>query len=354
MRMLKRALLGSLGLMALGGLAHAEGSVTVVSWGGLYTEVQNHSFYQPFSKTTGIAVKSEDWNGNLGQIRAQVDAKNVTWDVVIGDSAFAKKGCEEGFLEKIDPAVTQENAADFLPGSITDCGVASVVWGYVIGYDERKVKDRPGSVADFFDLQKYPGKRALPKRPESTLEFALMADGVPAKDVYSVLATPEGVDRAFKKLDTIKSEVVWWEAGAQPPQLLNDGEVTMAVSFAARLVGPILDDKKPFGILYDGMLYDLDTWMIPKGSPHKKEAEEFIKFASDPGRQAELATRAGYAPVRISAIGLVGKHPTAGVDMKQFMLTNPDNQGNAAAIDAQFWSDNLDDLKERFNAWLAQ
>jgi putative spermidine/putrescine transport system substrate-binding protein len=354
MKVLYRIMLGSIAVMALAGTAQAEGSITVVSWGGLYTQVQNSSFYEPFTKATGIQVKSEDWNGNLGQIRAQVDAKNVTWDVVIGDSAFARKGCEEGFLEKIDPAVTKGNEADFLPGAITECGVASVVWGYVIGYDERKVTAKPGSVADFFDLQKYPGKRALPKRPESTLEFALMADGVKAKDVYGVLATPEGVDRAFKKLDTIKSEVVWWEAGAQPPQLLNDGEVTMAVSFAARLVGPILEDKKPFGILYDGMLYDLDTWMIPLGSPHKKEAEEFIKFASAPERQAELATRAGYAPVRLSAIALVGRHPIAGVDMKQYMLTNPDNQANAAAIDAQFWADNLDDLKERFNAWLAQ
>ncbi len=354
MKTIFRIFLGSIGFAACAAAAQAEGTVTVVSWGGLYTQVQTTSFYEPFGKATGITVKSEDWNGNLGQIRAQVDAKNVTWDVVIGDSAFAKKGCEEGFLEKIDASVTQGMENDFLPGSITDCGVASVVWGYVIGYDERKVQGKPASVADFFDLQKFPGKRALPKRPESTLEFALMADGVPAKDVYAVLATPEGVDRAFKKLDTIKSDVVWWEAGAQPPQLLNDGEVTMAVSFAARLVGPILDDKKPFGILYDGMLYDLDTWMIPLGSPHKKEAQEFIRFASAPERLAELATRAGYAPARPSAIALVGKHPTANVDMKQYMMTNPENLTNAQRIDAQFWSDNLDDLKERFNAWLAQ
>ena len=159
MKMLNRSLLGSIGMMALATVAQAEGTVTIVSWGGLYTQVQNTSFYEPFAKATGITVKSEDWNGNLGQIRAQVDAKNVTWDVVIGDLAFAKKGCEEGFLEKIDPSVTKGNEADFLPGSITECGVASVVWGYVIGYDERKTSAKPSSVADFFDLAKYPGKR---------------------------------------------------------------------------------------------------------------------------------------------------------------------------------------------------
>ena len=79
------------------------------------------------------------------------------------------------------------------------------------------------TIADLFDLQKFPGKRALQKDPFVNLEWALIADGVAIKDVYKVLGTPEGVDRAFKKLDTIKKDVVWWEAGAQPPQLLADG-----------------------------------------------------------------------------------------------------------------------------------
>ena len=356
MRMLATHLLSTLCFGAMVTLAHAAETkpITVVSWGGLYSKQQASAFYGPFTKATGIVVKSEDWSGNLGQIRSQVEAKSVTWDVVIGDSAFAKKGCDEGFLEKIDPAVIGDAKGDFVSGAVQECGVGSAVWGYVIGYDERKIKTSPTSAADFFDLTKYPGKRGMQKRPESTLEYALIADGIPAKDVYKVLGTKEGVDRAFKKLDTIKDKIVWWDAGAQPPQLLNDGEVVMAVSFASRVLGPILDDKKPFGILYDGLQYDVDTWMVPKGTPNKVEAFEFIRFASGADRMAALATLGGFAPARRSSIALVGQHPTAGVNMQDYLLTNPKYQANSVQIDAQFWADNLDDLKDRFNSWLSR
>ena len=356
MRVRSTLLLSALcvGALATVAIAQDKKPITVVSWGGLYSKQQAAAFYGPFTKATGIEVKSEDWNGNLGQIRSQVEAKNVTWDVVIGDSSFAKKGCDEGFLEKIDPSVVGDAKSDFIPGAVQECGVGSAVWGYVIGYDKRKVTTPPTTAADFFDLSKYPGRRAMQKRPESTLEYALIADGVPAKDVYKVLGTKEGVDRAFKKLDTIKSQIVWWDAGAQPPQLLNDGEVVMAVSFASRILGPILDDKKPFGILYDGLQYDIDTWMVPKGTPNKAEAFEFIKFASGADRMAALASLGGFAPARQSAISLVGDNPTSGVDMKQYMLTDPKYQANGVQINSQFWADNLDDLKDRFNSWLAR
>ena len=73
------------------------------------------------------------------------------------------------------------------------------------------------------------------KSPKVTMEFALIADGVPVSKVYDVLGTEEGVARAFAKLDTIKDDVVWWEAGAQPPQLLADGEVVFTTAWNGRV-----------------------------------------------------------------------------------------------------------------------
>ncbi|MFX7507049.1 extracellular solute-binding protein, partial [Acinetobacter baumannii] len=72
-------------------------------------------------------------------------------------------------------------------------------------------------MADFWNVKKFPGPRAMQKTPRTTLEFALIADGVPARDVYRVLGTREGVARAFRKLDEIKPYVkLWGTAGAQP------------------------------------------------------------------------------------------------------------------------------------------
>ena len=154
----------------------------------------------------------------------------------------------------------------------------------------------PTKIADLFDLQKFPGKRALQKDPFVNLEWALIADGVAINDVYKVLGTPEGVDRAFKKLDTIKKDVVWWEAGAQPPQLLADGSVVMTSSWNGRIYDANKNSGKHFEIMWDAQGLDWDLWAIPKGDPRMDDAYKFIAFASSAGPQAEQTHWISYGP----------------------------------------------------------
>jgi putative spermidine/putrescine transport system substrate-binding protein len=213
---------------------------------------------------------------------------------------------------------------------------------------------KPTTIADFFDTAKFPGKRGMRKSPKSNLEFALMADGVPADKVYETLATPEGLDRAFAKLDTIKKDVVWWEAGAQPPQLLADGEVVMVTAYNGRLFNAAVTENKPFVIVWDGQVWDLDLWGIPKGAKNKEAALEFLAFSTDTQRLADQAAWISYGPARNSSIALIGKHAEAGVEMGPHMPTAPDNFKNALQNDFEFWADNQDQLNERFNAWLAK
>lgn len=128
------------------------------------------------------------------------------------------RACDEGMLEEFtnDPAIASA-APDLLQGAVQPCGVGFFVWSTVLAYNADKLKTSPTGWADFWDLEKFPGKRGLRKGAMYTLEFALMADGVAPKEVYKVLATREGQDRAFRKLDQIKPSIQWWEAGAQPP-----------------------------------------------------------------------------------------------------------------------------------------
>lgn len=339
---------------------HAQNrSLTVVTWGGTTTRFQKQAVFDPFTAETGIPIKIEEWNGNLGLIRAQVESGKVTWDVVVGDIAFAKRGCEDGFLEPIDPSIlptgTGREAAkdDFLPGSILECGVGTYAWSYVIAWDKRKF-DQIGTVADLFDLAKFPGKRGLRKAPQSTLEFALMGDGVPVDQVYRVLRTREGVERAFRKLDTIKSQVVWWESGGQARRALADGEVAISSGFGGSMVYGILDDKQPFGLLIGASIIDLDAWMIVKNSPNADLARRFVAYASRPDRMAALGSTSPNAPVRQSAFSLVTAHPTLGVDMKPYLATFPQPGRTPLRADIDFWADRGDDLKERFNNWLSR
>ncbi len=337
------------------GSAKAADNLTVVSWGGAYTMSQVKAYHEPFEKKTGIQILSEDYNGGLAQIKAQVESGNVTWDLVDLELSDVVRGCDEGLLEplKLDdlpPAPDGTPAKDdFLPGTLHECAVSTIIWSTVFAYDDTKFKGaKPTTIADLFDTKKFPGKRGLHKNPKVNLEFALMADGVPANKVYEVLSTPEGVDRAFAKLDTIKKDVVWWEAGAQPPQLLADGEVAMTTAYNGRLYNAIFQENKPFVIVWDGQVWDLDMWGIPKGSDGGKAAWDFIKFSTDTQHLADQAKYISYGPARKSSMAIVND------EVKPHLPTAPENFQNALQNDYEWWADNQDDMNERFNAWLAQ
>ena len=340
--------------------ASHEKELTVVSWGGAYTKSQVEAYHKPYIAKTGVKIKSEDYNGGIAEIKAQVEAGNVTWDIVDVELSDAIRACDEGLLETIDhstlPAGADGTPAkdDFLAGTLYDCAVANIVWSTIFAYDSSKMADGPKTMADFFNLEKFPGKRGLRKGAKVNLEFALIADGVAAKDVYSVLATPEGVDRAFAKLDTIKKDVVWWEAGAQPPQMLADGEVAMTTAYNGRIFNAVAGEGKPFEIVWDGQVWDLDLWVIPKGAKNKDTAMDFLKFSTATEQLAKQASYISYGPARKSSAPLVGKYDGKDIDMGPQMPTNPANLSNAVQNNFEFWADNADQLNERFNAWLAK
>ncbi|MGB0847650.1 MAG: ABC transporter substrate-binding protein [Thiolinea sp.] len=347
------------GLMATTGMAQASDSITVVSWGGAYTKSQVEAYHKPWMAKTGKQIKSEDYNGGTAEIKAQVEAGNVTWDLVDVELSDAIRACDEGLLETIDHSKLPDGAdgtpatKDFMEGTLHECAVANIVWSTIFAYDKSKMADGPKTIADFFDTEKFPGKRGLRKNPKANLEFALMADGVAAKDVYEVLATDEGVDRAFKKLDSIKDSVVWWEAGAQPPQLLADGEVAMTTAYNGRIFNAVAGEDKPFEIVWDGQIWDLDLWVIPKGSKNKELALDFLGFSTATEQLAAQASYISYGPARMSSAPLVGKYHNKDIDMGPQMPTAPDNLKNAVQNNFEFWADNQDQLNERFNAWLA-
>ena len=237
---------------------------------------------------------------------------------------------------------------DFISADASECVVPSILYATVLAYDTTKVKEAPTSISAFFDLAKYPGKRGLQKSPFVNLEWALIADGVDVKDVYTVLATPEGVDRAFAKLDTIKKDVVWWEAGAQPPQLLSDGQVVLTSAWNGRIYKASHEDKKPFAILWDHQALDWQGWNVVKGAKNRDAAYRFIAFAGRPDRQADQTNYISYGPGNKEAIK--NANPAIVPDLP----TNPDNMKTAFIVNASFWADNLDTLRERFNGWVAQ
>lgn len=319
--------------------------LTVVNFGGANGNAQKKAFYEPFEKK-GTKIVPVEYNGEQAKVKAMVEAKNVTWDVVEVESPDVARGCDEGLFEPLDWSKIG-NKADFVPAAVTECGVGIFVWSTVMAYDGDKLKTAPTTWADFWDTKKFPGKRGLRKGARYNLEFALMADGVKPADVYKVLATKDGADRAFKKLTALKPSIQWWEAGAQPPQFLIAGDVVMSTAYNGRIDAANREGRK-LKITWTGGIYDLDYWVIPKGTPNKAKAMEFIAFASTPDAQAEYAKNIAYGPTNTKALAKLDAKVLADLP------TAPANAKDALQFNIKFWADQGEALEKRFASWAAQ
>ena len=322
------------------------GEMTVISFGGVSKDVQSEAFYKPFEKATGNKVVAGEYNGEMGRIKVMVDTNSVNWDVVQVEAPDLVRGCEEGLFEHLDSAQLGK-PSDFVPGTISECGAGLLVWSMALAYNADKLKVAPTGWADFWDIQKYPGKRSLRKGAKYTLEAALMADGVGYADIYKVLSTKEGVDRAFSKLDQIKPEIQWWEAGAQPMQFLASGDVVMSTAFNGRVFAA-QETGANVKIVWKGSIYAIDSWAIPKGSKNKTMAERFIAFSLRPENQKVHTEKLGYGSTNQQTAALLEPALAARLN------TAPSNLEQAMPIDSEFWVDHGEELEQRFNAWVAK
>ncbi|HKB23116.1 MAG TPA: polyamine ABC transporter substrate-binding protein, partial [Methyloceanibacter sp.] len=333
-------------------------TLNIATWGGAYGQSQEIAYFEPFAKETGTTVTTEIYDGSLAKIKEMIGSSDSGIDVIDVSGATLGALCNDGLLETIEASSLgaapdgQSAEQDFLSGGISSCGVASVVWSMAIVFDRQAFsKGQPSQIADLLDTKRFPGKRALPNAPRYTLELALLADGVDPADVYTQLATPEGADRAFKALDKIKDNVLWWDNAQDPISWLLEKKVSMAAGYSGRIFRAAVGGRQRLGIMWDGQIYDLDLWAIPKDAKNKDGAKRFITFATDPARLAAQAQLIAYGPMRRSAVALVGKHPVIAVDMKDFLPTAPDNFKKALRFDEAWWNQHGEELAKRFQEW---
>ena len=273
---LTKTLMTSTALTLAAGMSFADGhmanEMTIISWGGAYSNSQQKAYHGPYSAETGVKIINDESSAEaVSKLRAMNEAGNVTWDLVDVEAADAIRLCDEGLAIEIDAdemlaagADGSSASDDFGDSLISDCFIPQIVFSTTVGYRTDMVGDTPPtSICAIFDTDAYPGKRALNKRPIGNVEWALLCDGVAKDEIYDVLATPEGQERALAKLDTIKSDVIWWSAGADTPQLLADGEIVMGSTYNGRLFSLIAEQNQPVGMLWDAQMLDFDGWIIP-------------------------------------------------------------------------------------------
>ncbi|MCB6183025.1 ABC transporter substrate-binding protein [Leeia sp. TBRC 13508] len=326
-------------LVAFTGHMATADSMVFTSWGGTTQDAQKKAWAEPFAAASGVSVQM-DGPTDYGKFKAMVDSGNVAWDVVDVEYDFAFKAAKDGLLEPLDFKVINKNSID--KRFLTSHAVGSFYYSFVLGYNKANFKGtQPTTWADLFDLKKYPGKRTFYKwSAPGVLEIALLADGVPANKLY-----PLDLDRAFKKLDTIKSQIVWWSGGAQSQQLLASGEAPIGMFWNGR-IHALQKSGTSVGVSWDKNLTGADMLVVPKGTKNKAAAMKFLAYATGADAQAKFATETAYAPVNPAA---KAKLPA---DMMKLM---PDQYTKSQInMNMNYWSENRDIIAKRWYAWQAQ
>ncbi|WP_441253253.1 polyamine ABC transporter substrate-binding protein [Pseudomonas putida] len=319
--------------------AQAADSLNFVSWGGTTQDAQKEAWAVPFTKATNIKVV-QDGPTDYGKLKAMVESGNVQWDVVDVEADFALRAASEGLLEPLDFNQIKRDKID--PRFVSDHGVGSFFFSFVLGYNEGKLgANKPLDWTALFDTKAYPGKRALYKWPSpGVLELALLADGVAPDKLY-----PLDLDRAFKKLDTIKKDIVWWGGGAQSQQLLASGEASLGQFWNGRVYA-LQQDGAPVGVSWKQNLVMADFLVIPKGAKNKEAAMKFLANASSAEGQAEFANKTGYAPVNVDSVAKLDKDlaPNLPTAYAQDQVT----------LDFAYWAKNGQAIAARWNEWLVK
>lgn len=345
-----------LGLLATGAAPAADSApetreLTVVSWGGAYTRSQIRGFVRRFERESGIEVEMIDYTGGIEEIRSQVRAWNIKWDVVDLELFDAVRGCEEELLVEIDPSSLPPApdgtaaADDFLDGSLLPCAVGNIAAATVIAFDPEAVERAPQSLEDFFDVRRFPGYRGLRRTPKTNLEWALIADGVKPERVYSVLDTEKGVDRAFRMLDRIKPAIRWWDHGEEAVRLLETGQVAMTSAYNGR-VDTANGNGASYEILWDNHVRFRDAWGVPKNGENIEAALDFVRFATSTESLAQQANFISYGPLRRSSL------EDLPAELLARLPTSEDNLPRGFDTDAAWWSEHIQELQVRFERWI--
>lgn len=318
--------------------AKDAGSLVFVDWGGTNTDARIEKNIKPFEEKTGIKVTVVT-PSDYAKLIAMVENGTTEWDVMNCDAYWGVYAGKKGYLEPIDYKTVTEKLDKAVE---LEHVVGAEVYDSVISYNSDKytADSAPKSWTDFYDLQKFPGKRAVWQYPVTVLESALLADGVPMDKLY-----PLDLDRAFAKLDTIKNSIVWWTKGAQPAQMLSTGEADIALAWSGRIMNA-KDEGAPLGLAYNEGMRIAAGWVVPKGAPNKENAMKFINFISSAEQQAAFSSQIPYGSTNPEAVKLLSAEQIERIGQ------TPEQVAHEFYIDNDYWADHLTEVVERFNAWL--
>ena len=326
----------------------AKQPVTIFSYGGIYKKAMYEAFCNPFTKKTGIPIQYQE-PYSFAKLRAMHEAKAQQIDAVLAVTNDILLVNQFKMATPIDWSVVDRNALTAEQLSNPNM-IGFVTQSNPLCYNKKKWPgaEHPNSWADFWNVEKFPGRRALRRtHPLHMIEGALLADGVKESDFY-----PIDLDRAFRKLDQIKPHIkVWWSDNSQAQQLMAQQEVDLIYMANGRASESIIDNKVPFQIIWNQAIGDdgrFQGWYVPMGSPNPQGGMKFLDIIGRAETQAVFARMTYYSPQNARAYALLSE------DVKKELPMSPDNRKVVHLLNYEWWSKdrNYEKAQRRFEAWL--
>lgn len=292
------------GALAASAIASPGAATRFVEWDGTAATLEAAAH-------AGTGAKASQGAASQGGTPKGVAPQGAPpWAAVLLDGAMLAQACREGWLRPVE--------------GVPNCGLPGGQADVALAWD-RSRQPNPPVWADFWDVARHPGRRGLHFGARTTLEIALLADGVDPSDIYAALSTPQGVDRAFHKLDLLRPYIVWWRTPDDAGRIMAESGALMIGAPAAEIsavsarvkAGPAASIfvAQPEMVLREGLF-----WAVPANVP-------------DPLAQETIAGLRASAPRFDDMPG-----PTA--RGARFLL-----------IDESFWIAHGAALEQRFSDW---
>jgi spermidine/putrescine-binding protein len=316
----------------------ANDKLVMASWGGIFKDATQKTIAEPFTKDTGIPVSIADVGGGwAAKIEAQKAAGQLQWDIIdsidAGSAAFL---WQRGLIEPFPADLKAKLEAVSLPGKVTDYLIEEGSTGVVIVC--RVEVKCPSTSAEFFDVNTFPGSRAIVNEPNQILPFAALAAGQPADKLF-----PVDLDKAFAMLSKVKPAVtVWPTSGDQQQQVLASGEVDMAIMWNGRAYD-LTQKGTPLKFVWDGAILDSGGLVVLKDAPNKEAAFKYVEwYGTHPEAQADWAKILPYGMAHKDVASLLPK------DVADALPSSH----NAVRIDPNWFAENQAEISKRWQEFL--
>lgn len=314
-------------------------SVVFANWGGDTGTAMKEVMFDSFQKEYGVTVATPAASFSKFELMAQ--SGTAQWDSVDADGFAAVQFIDKGILQPLPDWVTR---VDGVPESVRNYLSAGYAYSLALGYSKDSFPSGgPKDWKDFWDLKRFPGRRGLPDYWPAILEAALMADGADKDKLY-----PLDIDRALKKLDEIRSDVVFFSSYGEGQQLLGQGSVAMVLNTSSRTTLLAQQGLNVEVVWNQAILMNWSAAPVIKNAPNPDAIFALVDWMSDPTRQAEFARRTLTGPTNKAALALMSDKELAS------LANSPEHTKLAAVVDQIALSKQSATVSQRYTDWLAK